>query len=252
MNGNTSLKRLGGAQYFGGWATSAEDFDAVLTEVEKPVPPTLTKHDFTPRNSEKEIDIYSTRAVSIAPIAKRLSSLEKLTGVRYPGYHKGASPHLQIVAMLAYKPKETQEVVVWSPILLSAKGYQVGKVLDAFAKWSKVTRKARREFADGLDANLFYCTIGTFGDKPNFQGVGTSKDTSTITPIELYEPKDGITEKTIDFLFVGEEVAATMADYREQAREWMDAWNKPKEQTLAAGTLPEVEELPTEEEELTL
>lgn len=248
LNGSRSLKQIGGVQYFGGWASHAEDFEQAANEMGKPVPPFFVKQEFTPRNGEK-IDIYTARAISCVPIAKRLSSVEKITQVRYPGYHKGASPHLQVLVYLSYKDSTSKEPlrVNWGTAILSAKGFQAGNLLDAFAKWQSITAKARHDFAPGLSANLFVCGIGTFGNEPEIKQVGTG-ETSPITPIKLYEPKT-LDENQLQFLFIGDELAGELVALRSQAKDWMDAWKKPTSPKTDDAETAEFETVAEAEEE---
>lgn len=251
MNGNNDLKEIGGARYFGGWATNAEELEAHATECNIAIPANLKKSDFTPRGSEESVSIYSARFLTVVPIAKRLSSVYKETKERVPGYSKGASPHLQVACYCSFKEKDGNRLD-WSPIVLSAKGFQVGNVLDAFTKWSKSTNAARKQFANGLSAELFYLTIGTFGDKPNIRKVGTG-ETSPITPVMLYVPPSEIGEKDLEYLFVGDGLAAEIANLRAQSQEWMDAWKSPKKPENGNGNgnghlEPIIEQEPVEEE----
>ena len=221
LNGNTQLAELKGARYFGGWAIHATEID----ELGIAAPAGMVRHAFTPRSGNGEvIEVCSARRVKVACFGKRLSSVEKETGARYPGYRKGASPHLQVLAML-FTGEAKEKLTAWNPVVLSAKGFQAGYVLDAIQKWERITAKARREFAEGLDASAFICAIGTFGEKPEVKQVGTGK-TSPINPITLYEPKE-ISEAALDALYVGESVVDQMITLRAEATDWLNAWKIP-------------------------
>ncbi len=254
LNGRAELKQLGGARYYGGWATNAEDLDDIAAQINKPIPAGLAASEFIPREAKEDeaVNIYSARFVSVALISRRLSSMTK-DGQRFPGYHKGASPHLQALCYLAYKDgsdKKSPKIVTWSPVVLSAKGYQAGYLLDAFTKWENSTAKARREFAPGVKAHFFFATVGTFGDKPKNKIVGTGKNTSPITPLELYQLPE-INEDLLKMLFVGETLANDMLTLKNEARDWLDAWKTPKTEQKISNTeneLPSDEQYPAEDE----
>ncbi len=246
MNGSAQYKPLAQttpALYFGGFATSANELETLGN-----VPKGLVKSDFTPRGADASVEVYSTRHIIIAPFGKRLSSVEKSNGTRYPGYHKGASPHLQLLCYLAERG-ENKSLVPMYPIVVTAKGFQVGNILDALREWESKTAKARREFADGLKSNAFYACIGTFGDKFNSKLVGAPGSQSPITPVSAWIP-EVVDEKLIDALFVGDAIAEQMNMLREQSELWRAAWKEPKQaESLAEGFEP-VPQAPDEDDDI--
>lgn len=248
LNGSAQFKPIGGTLYMGGWATSADELEETAAELGLSVPEGMTKHEYTPKTGEA-LNVYSARHIMIAPIAKRLSSTTK-DGARFPGYHKGASPHIQVLVMLGYK--KGTAYVPWGPVVLSAKGYQCGYLLDALQDWESKSAKARREFAPGVRAELFWSAIGTFGDKPTYKTVGKEGAQSSISPISVFVPKE-FNEALLSALFVGEDLAKEMLGLRQQANEWYEAWKSPKVEVATPSTnggdeppLPE-EQQPEEE-----
>lgn len=219
LNGSAQYKPLvkeSPALYFGGWATDSE----TLESMDK-IPNGMVKHEFVPKGGQP-ISVYSARQVAVAVFGKRMSSVDKESGVRYPGYHKNASPHLQVLAILAERDANKNYIPLY-PVVLSAKGYQVGHINDALSDWSAKTNKARREFASGIRSELFWCWLGTFGNEPNYKNVGSGSKTSPITPVSCFIPEN-IDEKMVERMFVGERVAEEMDLYRQQADAWLGAW----------------------------
>lgn len=247
LNGAAQYKPLAKqspALYFGGFATGAEEYESLGVELASAI-----KHEFTPNGAQSSIDVYSTRHLIIAPFAKRLSSVEKSSGARFPGYHKGASPHLQIAAYVAQRT-ETGTLAPVCPVIITAKGYQVGYILDALREFQTKTGAARRKFADNLRAEMFYCALGTFGDKFTNKLVGTEKQ-SPITPMSVYLPETAIDEKFIDSFFVGEQVAETLTLLHDECAEWVNAWKSAKQPGQTGAPIdhdePNIEEPGTEE-----
>jgi hypothetical protein len=223
LNGSAQYKPLAAATpalYFGGFATSADELETLGD-----IPAGLVKHDYTPKDAQDSVAVYSARHLVIAPFGRRLSSIDKTSNVRYPGYHKGASPHLQMLCYLAER-NEKKELAPLFPVVITAKGFQVGKIIDAVRTWESKTAKARKEWGQGLKANAFYMHIGTFGDKLIVESVGGLKQ-SNITPIGVYVPEN-IDEKLIEYCFVGEGIIEEMATLREQAMPWLEAWKETK------------------------
>lgn len=226
------------AMYFGGWAT-----DSVTLDTMDKIPNGMVKHEFTPKGGET-ITVYSARQIAVATFGKRLSSVDK-NGVRYPGYQKGASPRLQVLAILAEIDANKKRIPLY-PVVLSAKGYQASNILNAINDWSAKTAKARRDFADKLPANLFWMHIGTFGNEPNYKQVGQGNAKSPITPVMCHLPET-IDEKLIDARFVGEQVAQEMDALREQATAWLDAWKSAKQEQPQTEAANGFEVVPPEE-----
>lgn len=231
VNGNARFKTAAGVSYFGGWATDQETMDEVLKETGQELPKYFAKEEMS-SSEGKPLSVYTSRFVVCAPIAFRESWVIEKN--RYPEFREGARRHVQMISYLAdswiegEKGKRQRVYAPWGPVVLTAKGYQAKNILDAFGAWVHMTKDVRRVVAPDVPAYFFNACLGTFGDEPKFERVGKGNQTSSITPIELYQPST-MDAAVIKRLFVGEAVYAIMADCKEQAKEWLVAW---KEQSL--------------------
>lgn len=219
INGKAELSALKDARYFGGWGVDAGDFEDGLREwgiakaPESYVLAEMTSSEGKPYNN------YITRSVLCAPICYRSAWIDPDHGKRSAEYFVGGRRHAQALVMLAYK---NGGIHVMGPAVLSAKGMQVQNLLNSFGAWEKHTRSIRREIAPNVPAWCFYLAVGTFGERKQVV-VGKGKATHPITPVGAYLPPE-LSEKTLESLFVGEEVAGKMARYLEDAKEWREAW----------------------------
>lgn len=214
INGKANLKKADdkiNPPYFGGFGIAREDFENAVAEFGNP----NSFGFYTMVNQEgNEYEIYAARAVAVAPIVTRERWVE------------GRS-HLQILCLMAYRKDD--HFAPWGPVVLTAKGYASKYLKNALKDWESFTTRVRREYAPKYPANLFYCYVGTFGDRKQIMVGGASQ--SPITPIELYKGKDGqATQDTLLANFVGAETVARMRDYKVQAADWLADW-KEAEQT---------------------
>jgi hypothetical protein len=223
LNGQGSYRSEGGALYYGGWASKSEDLQdaAEAQNLDLPkdwVPVTISSRD------GGEFEAYTARNIIIAPIGKRLSWLHD--GKRSSAYVEGGRRHLQILAYLAENRGESEEprFKSWGPVVLTAKGYQARNVLDALARWEKATASIRRKVAPQIPAWCFYLSLGTYEKERQAINVGKPGAQSPITPITAYIPEK-LTEKLMEDLFVGSEVANAMSEYHDQASDWLKAWS---------------------------
>ena len=213
LNGKANLKNPQdkiNVPYFGGFAVSKDDFELAVTEYGNPGNFTF----YTMVNQEgKEYESYAVRALPIAPIVTRERWVE-------------GRGHVQILAVAAMRADDGH-FAYWAPVVLTAKSYTAKFLRDSLKEWERFTAKARREFAPGYPANLFYSPVGTFGSERKQQMVGKGSQ-SPITPIGLYKGKDGqCTQEMLQANFVGMDVVHLMKSLKEQAREWVDDWKKP-------------------------
>lgn len=244
LNGQPSLKSQGGALYYGGWASKAEELEATAEQQSLSVPRDWKKVTIASRDGD-EFTAYTTRHLLVAPIGKRESWLND--GKRSATYQEGSRRHLQVLAYMAEPQGENgnRQYIPWGPVVLTAKGYQARNLLDAFVHWEKFTAPIRRKVAPGVPAWCFYLALGTFEKERQSLNVGKPGAQSPITPLSVYLP-DRMTEETITNLFVGNEVATIMADLQEQAQDWLGAW---KEDVIALeGYQDEGTSFPVEEE----
>ena len=226
MNGQNNQKQLvkvnGPAPYFGGWAANADEL-----ELAPDIPPSFVKATLTNRQGQ-EYDVYTTRLVSVAVIAKRQKWVVDDTG-------RGKS-HVNLLCYLASASKE-KGYTPWGPVVLSGKSLSGKKVLDALSDFEKRTRTLRAQ-AKGIPAWFFYATLGTFGDKPVQEMAGKGDKQSPITPCQVWLP-DTITEDNLKSWFVGEDIAAAMMEFKHQAKDWLEDWKKP-DQAQQAQPEPEL------------
>jgi hypothetical protein len=227
LNGQASYKSQGGALYYGGWACKADDLETVSEQSGITKPVGWQQVTISSRDGD-EYEAYAARHVIVAPIGKRESWL--VDGHRSSAYVEGGRRHLQVLAYLASVASNQAQgdnggksYIPWGPVVLSAKGYQARNLLDAFAKWEKATAQLRRKVAPGVPAWCFYLALGTFGKERQTANVGKAGAQSPITPVSAFIP-EGMDEKRLESLFVGDGVAAVMADLMDQAAEWLVAW----------------------------
>jgi hypothetical protein len=225
LNGQTSYRSTGGAPYFGGWACKAEDLQSVADQQALPVPSEWKQVTISSRDGG-EFEAFTSRSVLVAPIGRRESWLSD--GRRSAAYIEGGRRHLQVLAYLAESQGSngSKTFVPWGTVVLTAKGYQARNLLDSFARWEKATAQIRWKVAPGVPAWCFYLSLGTFGKDRQAMNVGKPGAQSPITPISVYIP-DKFSEDVFASLFVGNEVAAVMADLQDQASQWLSAWKEP-------------------------
>jgi hypothetical protein len=225
LNGQASYKSQGGALYYGGWACKSNDLQIAADQQDLALPLNWQQVTISSRDGG-EFPAHTTRSIVIAPIGKRLSWLHE--GKRFAAYIEGGRRHLQVLVYLAdfHIGDAGKEISPWGAAVLTAKGYQARNLLDAFTKWERATAQARRKVASGVPAWCFYMSIGTFGKDRHAVNVGKSGAQSPITPISAFIP-DQITDEMIENLFVGNEIAAKMVDFQDQAAEWLKAWQEP-------------------------
>lgn len=221
VNGQPGYKQVGGALYYGGWACKAEDLSSICRTAGIAAPSTWKPGVMSSRDGG-EFEVFHTRSVIIAPIAKRESWLIDNKRVAY--YVEGSRRHLQVLAYLAVKNGQAMEP--WGPVVLTAKGYQAQNLSKAFNFWDKATVVHRNKIAPGVPAWCFYLAIGTFGDQRQVVQVGKSGAASPITPIGAYVPEN-MSEAMVESLYVGV-IATIMADYQDRASEWLGAWKIDK------------------------
>ncbi len=245
LNGQTSFKSQGGALYYGGWACKTEDMQSASEQAGVPIPQDWKQVTISSRDGN-EYEAYTTRNIIVAPIGKRESWI--VEGKRSAEYIEGGRRHLQVLAYMAEARGENgaKVFVPWGPIVLTAKGYQARNLLDAFNRWNKATASIRYKVAPGVPAWCFYLSLGTFGKERQAISVGKPGTQSPITPIGAYIP-ERFTEELITSLFVGEEVAAKMAELQDQASDWLSGWKGtavvvPEDETVH--TFPSEEEIP--------
>lgn len=224
QNGQPTYKSQGGALYYGGWACKRENMEALIAQAPGSHQPAGWQAATIATRDGSEFEALVTRSIFVAPIARRESWL--LDNRRLVSYTEGARHHIQVLAIMAEALKENGQSVYrpWGPVVLTAKGYQVRNLTDAFSNWNKATAALRRKVAGGVPAWCFYLALGTFGKDRKAMNVGKAGAQSPITPIGAFIPEK-IEESVLQALFVGNETAAAMANFLDLAAEWLKAWS---------------------------
>ena len=208
-NGDKKLLPVGGVQYFGGWAMNESEYDIACSEFLE-APANFQAATYSGRDGT--FNVFESRIVSVAPVIIRKR------------WHDNRS-HIQALCYMATSKTvdNKRSYVPWGPVVLSMKGLQTQRFQKALKEWEAHTADGRREHAPGVPAYAFYCILGTFSDTINVEMVGKGTQ-SPITPIELWKP--AIEKKNLTTFFIGEEVAAAMADLKAQAQDWAndDRW----------------------------
>lgn len=230
VNGDPRLRAVGGAQFFGGFAVTVEDWQKACEElgIEVCTPPGFIQTE-TETQDGKTLEVFMSRNLIVAPIANRVT-WTNADGQRFNAYAPGTRQHAQVIAYMARK-LEDGTFDTFGPIMITAKGFQAKNVLDSFGAWDRATKQVRGKVAPGVPAWCFYLSVGTFGERKQvLVGKGAQ---SPITPITAYIPKE-INGELLERLFVGQEVAETMLVYLEDAEEWLHAYEQ-KQGMVAAG-----------------
>lgn len=227
MNGKAAFKNeaaITDARRFGGWGISKEEIDELGI---KPAP-SWTLTDLTNAKGDS-YQAYICRTAWVAPIARRFAWFENEGKWR---------TSLNVLCSLMLRNKEG-EFLPYGPVVLSAKSF-TGSALDAtFKKFTSQTAA----FRDGAAPQFFLHGIGTFGDAPIFQDAkGKGGSSSTITPPQLFIPKDGFTAENIEKYFVPQQNILDMGKFAKDAKEWIDDWQKRGKKTEDAVSSAEVSE----------
>lgn len=225
-NGSVQLEgmdEIKDARRFGGWGISKEDVDDQRAQLPQELPGNWRLFEGLTNGEGGKYSAYLTRSAYVAPIDRRFSWRER--------------SQVEILGYLATRT-EDKKLLPWGPVILSAKGYASKDLDNCITEFKKASTNARGD--DPI--NLFYIPLGTFGDAPKFEKRVSKKPgspTSSVTPCQLYKPKDGITAAGLDEWFVGDEIAAEMGLLRAQAQEWLHAFDKDKKAQGTGVNVPE-------------
>ena len=202
-HGAKQFKPVSDIRYFGGWASNAEDFYSAVGEFGS-MPHGFTDATFDGRDGE--YSVYQSRSVAIAPIATRKRWVNSRS-------------HTQMLCMMA--TKEGGNFVRWGPCVLSAKGLTTRAIETQMRKFDSFTADIRKSVAPGVPSLYFWRAIGTFGNEPNYETVGSGNASSSVTYPVVYEPK-AIPENSIKKWFVGNDTAGEMVSLRQQVADWLN------------------------------
>lgn len=238
---NKTLAKTCPALYFGGWLVEEAHMEEAAQE-NGGFPAGFIQTEFVSRKGDS-VPVYSTRAIVMVPLAYRVAWVPKRDnggfGVRYTSYQQGTSMHVQLLALLSTTtPEKTYRP--WGPVILSAKAYQAGYLLDAVKGWQKLVQPVLKKIGSKTPSSAFWMGVGTFGEF-NQKMVGKVEQ-SPITPIQLFQPPT-IDVELLKKIFVGVDTVASMTDYIAQAAEWLQAWKTPQ----TAPVMPPEPEWPVDE-----
>lgn len=212
---NARLAQQAPVSYFGGWTCKQNEMEMACQSNQANRPTGLYADMLTPMNGGAPFEVYQSRQLIAAPIAVR-QQWRETNGT-------GARSHTQLLAYLASK-EDNGQFMPWGPVVLSVKSFQSKHLTTAIKDWQRHIATGLRTFAPGVPAWFFYCALGSFGATPVNLTVGKG-ETRQINPIKAFLPAV-VDEALLTLLFVGEQVAAHMADLGERASDWLDAWKK--------------------------
>jgi hypothetical protein len=213
MNGKPALKNtkeVTNPTRFGGWGISKDEIDDIGEDWPE-IPPHWELHNLT-NDKGGDYSAYLTRQAWVAPIARRYR------------WFDGKS-QTNILCYLGVMTKE-RVLLPHGPVVLSVKsltGLDLDKCFKEFAaKTTQIRNKAL--------PNYFWHPIGTWQPEPVFveRKSKSGHGSSSVTPPQLYTPKDGFTAETLQKWFVQVEVVAEMVKLYELAGEWLADWNQRK------------------------
>lgn len=226
LNGDANFEELGGVLFYGGFGASEKNVKAAAEQWENcPYPIPRFQEKELKQDGQKVRSLIS-RSLIVAPIGMRLfSTIKGEDGKirRLAPFTKKARPAIQVLVYLAYMT-EDNKIMPWAPAMLTAKGFQVNHIQNAFTNWKKAISPFMEEIAPGMPSsitNLFWMNLGTFGQKAVFEPHGES----IITPVSAFIPED-LDAKKVEGRYVGEPVAEFMADMAAKSEEWLNAYAK--------------------------
>jgi hypothetical protein len=251
VNGNAQLAALNNFQYFGGWACNTDRLKFAADEWQgAPFPiPGLVSAETVLDNGNK-LPVLAARSLLVAPIGMRQYSsvFDHGTGrtQRVAPFTPGARPGIQVLCVLGYK-NEQKAIQAWAPVMLTTKGYQVNNVQKAFSSWQKTIKPLIKKLIPDAPpssvSNLFWMSIGTFGQERKQELVGSGQQRKPITPISAWIPEN-LDEAMLERLYVGDEIAEWMADLSEQAQDWLKVFENLAPAVNARSQTPPLPEEP--------
>ena len=223
INGDARMANGGvPAMFFGGFATDKAEWDGFTQQQNLSPLGGLTPGTIAGRDSNGTVDIYTTRSLYIAPVAARTGYLIDNGKRRVARWQAGARKHVQMLVVLGNKD-EAGNIVIYSPAVITAKGFQANNLMGAVDAWQKHTAAIRSTEAPGVPAWLFWLAIGTFGAQCTVEMVG-GQQKSPITPIKPYLPEP-MTREILAKTYGGEKLARLIVELREKSQEWVSAWD---------------------------
>jgi hypothetical protein len=240
-----ALAKTSPVSYFGGWHLDALKLQEMNESGDLHVPIEKLPYLLTEQQgSDEAYNVFETRVIHFAPLAYRMSWLSKDGRSRTPQYNEthGRS-HLQYLGLL-FSPVESEMRYV-CPAVISVKGKgQTEAVKAALGAWKKVIDAVRKDInAVGLPLSAFCLSLGTTGDKPEFQAIGAGSQTSDITPIKAVMKVEKTDAEYISKRFIGAGNFTKAAQMLKEASDWLEAWKQaaatsPVAQTESADEIP--------------
>ena len=226
-----------GVSRFGGFAASASSVIELVDSQDLTIPETWDETELHGR--EGAYGAYLTRSVIVAPIGFRLRWLNGTTGESKSTFDRDGGytrRHVQVLCGLGNINSGT--AAAGGYCILTAKGYQAGNLMDSLRDFYNALASARK--AAGADNGIAQCafwhSVGTFGDDPDYQQVGSSAK-SVITPVVAH-PKylgEEITQERLKTIFVGRENYEQYGTVAKDAEDWLNAWDTPEYSRVDAG-----------------
>lgn len=245
LSGQRNLKDAAPALYFGGIATDAEDVADLQTSGAIAGFPKWNQ--YTGSGKDGDYTNLCSRTIHMAFIKGRYSWVKD--GGRSTEYAPGARRHLQYLGGMfaGVKSEGVARFDYVGPCVLTAKGMQVSRVFDAIGQWEKAVKSVSRTVnAQNFPRCAWVFTIGTSGDKPEFETVGKGANQKDITPMRALIP-DAFDVAALKARFVGRERIAKFAELLAQADTWLNAW-KVNGPTSAWFHVPQINGQPEDEE----
>lgn len=207
------------ALYFGGWAADKEKIGELVESGALTEYPAGFIH-FEGAGDKGAWSGIAARSLTVSIVANRqrwVSSDGRSSGPEFDREKGLVRRHLQML-VLAYSSGKPLGYAV-----LTGKGYQAQYLLAAVSDWSKAIRPFLKELnATQFPLSAFAISLGTTGDAPDFQSVGTTA-TSKITPVKALVPTDLSAEK-VSKRFIGAQNLRANAERLGLARDWLAAW----------------------------
>ena len=227
INGDKRLAELKNASHYGGWFSNDDLHEAAVDEFGAgPSVELLTRS-----GDDGEYAVYGTRNLTIVPIRTRKRWTDR--------------SHTQTLCLIGLKTEDGWKP--WGAAVLTAKGYSTDRFTKSLKMWDNMTKDARKEVG-GAPSWFFWASIGTHG-KYHEEMVGKVKQ-SPITPIEAFiPPKEKITAKLMEKLYIGDEAAEYVSVLYNDSEEWAKdpKWLKNEEKILEKE--PQYSELPPLDED---
>jgi len=226
------MKEITDARRFGGWGVSKEEIDNMAYPL-PPLPEKWKLYEMT-NSKGKAYEAYLTRSAWAAPIARRHAWFN------YEGKNQSRVNYLCYLGVVG----EDKKILPWGPVVLSSKSFDGVNLDKLFKEFATKTSALRGATAP----NYFYTPLGTFRSEPMFDTrKGKNGAESSVTPCQLFENKDGYTLDGLKSVFVGADIAKDMMELKKLSTEWLDDWNKKKDDRVAVvapAAIPEEDENP--------